>query len=341
MYEEGIFFSYSGDLEINRKSSVRVSIMTTPKRIIFLKELMKSLNLQTFPDFDIALIVPSGSIKYYKGLESGSSLNIIEQRGMGFMDAMQEAVDTSKGYDFNINLDDDSIISRDHIERYLKAFSKAEKVGIIFGTEAHHIIGTKGNLRRFLKYNYYMNRHPLSNLLINYPVFFNSAGLLSGKLDYGVGSNTLMGAGMNMAWVPEALDNASLPAYNFESRGILNEQYLALQAVMSGYEVRISDVDSTQRKETRGNSLSSGSGVKEYMRRLFELYSSPIFVNSILRVEPLDLRRTITKMKLMTLWPDIRVCVKVLKSVATSIETGLKADEAFLEIEKLWESQLL
>lgn len=329
-----------GDRNGARKASLRVSIPTIPERMNFLTELIKSLNSQTYTDFDIALIVTKGSSDLYKGIESDIPVHIIEQQGHGFMDAMQLTVSSSMGYDINVNLDDDSVIGRDHVERYLKEFSGSGKVGMIFGTEDGLIPGIHGNFEKFLRFNYFINRQPLVSSLSKYYVYFNSAGILSGRTDYGTGTATLLGSGTNMAWTSEALAGARLPSYNEKSLGILNEQYLALQSVLRGFEVRTGRIDSIPRKETRGKSLSSDVSLKGYDRRLLELYSSPVFVDSITEVNIAVLKKAISKMRLLPLRGEVRMGIRVLSCALHSIESGLGEEEAFSEIERLWVPQV-
>lgn len=307
----------------------------------FLLELLRSLDNQTFGNFDLALIVPAGSSKSYGDIESKVPVSIIEQRGHGYMDAMQITVKTSMEYDINVNLDDDSTIGRDHVEKYLKAFSGEEKVGMIFGTDNGRIPGIHGNFENFLKFNRLINRKPLLDALSSYSVYFNSAGILSGITNYGIGANTILGSGTNMAWFSEALSDARLPLSDEKSLGILNEQYLALQAVLRGFNVRSEWIDSVPREETRGESLSSDSSEKGYDRRLLELYSSPIFVNGVTGINRAELKRTISRMKMMPLRGEVRMGIRVLSSALRSIESGLKEEEALREIERLWEGRLV
>lgn len=321
--------------------SVRVSIPTVPKRIRFLLELITSLNSQTFLNFDIALIVPKGSSNLYASIASDVPLKVIEQNDYGMMDAIKMTVRSSMNYDINVNLDDDSIIGKDHVEKYLETFSMTDNVGMIFGTDDDHIPGIHGNLEKFLKFNYLINRRPLIKALEKYSVYFNSAGILSGRTSYGPGTTTLLGLGTNMAWVPEALKGAHLPLLNCNSLGILNEQYLALQSVLNGFKVIVGPIDSTPRKETRGASLSSDRSIKGYDRRLLELYTSPIFVNGITEVNTAELKRTISRMKLVPFRGDVRLGIRILGFALESIESELKEEEVVKEIERLWENQIL
>ncbi len=324
-----------------RDASLRVSIPTVPGRMKFLMELVRSLNSQTFREFDIALIVSRGTSKLYGDLDSNLHVDIIEQKGQGFMDAMQTTVRSSGNYDININLDDDSLIGRDHVEKYMKAFSRSKNVGVIFGTEENNMPGFHGNLEKFLKFNQFINRRPLTETLAKYSVYFNSAGILSGRRNYKTGSSTILGQGTNMAWISEALAETHLPSCNEKFLGILNEQYLALQAVFKGYEVRVEHIDSIPRKETRGESLSSDSSIRGYDRRLLELYSSPVFVNSIAGIDAKELKRAISKMKLFALRGEVRIGIEFLRCSLQCIESGFKEDEAVNEIEKLWNLQTI
>lgn len=325
---------------LNKEMSLRVSIPTIPTRINFLKDLIRSLNNQTFLNFDIALIVTGGNSGLYKDIESGVPVKIIEQTKQGFMDAMETTVESSMEYDINVNLDDDSTIGRDHVEKYLRAFSKARNIGLIFGTDNGSIPGVQGNFDYFLKFNRFINSKPLIEKFARYHVYFNSAGLLAGKTNYGTGEATILGSGTNMAWLSEALVGAHLPSYNAKSLGILNEQYLALQSAIRGYGIKAERIDSTPRKETRGISLSSDKSPKGYDRRLLELYSSPIFVHSITNVEPKDLKKAILKMKLLPLRGEVRMAIRVLGNVLDSIESGLDEKAAANDIEKVWERRL-
>lgn len=321
--------------------SIRVSIPTIPRRINFLADLIGSLNSQTYHEFDIALIVTRGSAHLYRDIESSVPIKVIEQPGQGFMDAMETTVRSSMDYDVNVNLDDDSTIGRDHVEKYRKAFSKSQNIGLIFGTDNGNIPGVQGNFDYFLKFNHLINRKPLIENFAKYHVYFNSAGLLAGKTNYGTGEATILGSGTNMAWISEALEDAHLPSYNVKSLGILNEQYLALQSAIKGYGIKAERIDSTPRKETRGKSLSSDNSTRGYGRRLLELYSSPIFVHNIISVDTRDLKKAILKMKLMPLRGEVRRATKVLGRVLESIESGLKEEEAVNDIEKVWERGLV
>lgn len=220
-------------------------VVTTYRRRWALRFSFNSLKNQTRPPDEVVVVLkPSGDGSEEVINRFSDSLNIklvIQQRG-NVTDAVSMGIEESQG-DIIAFLDDDAVAERQWIEKYLNLFEKLPDAGGIGGVTCKALIGADGQI---IKTNerFYDEKpttrgvhriRPLS-ILEGYNEFISESSFPARlPLPAPIVRSVLL-AGHNMAFRKKVLLNNDLARAYKESRiGHLYESYLALCAILRGY----------------------------------------------------------------------------------------------------------
>lgn len=260
---------------------VSVIIPTLMKREDQLQRLFSSLEKQTYSDFRVVLITPdlpnTKRERLYEILEKFElDISLVTQSGKGFINAVNTALDNSS--DITISTDDDATLNEKSVENYVRLFEN-DKIGIVTGI----VNGVPPFFNRTLYLyliNFFCNSKPLSPNLKGYLTYFNQAGILSMNPLNSLSTTPLMLSpiGVNMAWRREAIGKFRIP--EILKLGILNESYLALSAVLNGFDVILSYKINVHHSKNE-DSLSRGMKNNMDLEKVYEFYLSPAIVNKI------------------------------------------------------------
>lgn len=287
------------------------------------KEMVSSLNKQFFSDFKTIFIVPA---KYVKDpiLEVLENTNldflISEQNSTGFENAMNTAIKVSG--DLNLNMDDDAYYYPNHVLSYIELFNKTN-AGMIFGkVNTSRPYMNKGIF--LLTIMHVFNKKPLISSLDSYSTFFNSSGFLSAPFfqlvshynKVRLNSNPI---GVNMGWVKDAVKNVKL--LEFSKKGTLNEAYIALEAINSGFSVFETNSINVNHSDSL-NSLSRGNRREDVYVKIKEFLFSPLVIQNYSSIKIEDFNKAFKRLNKIQSFLPFEIS-NVVSSSLEAVKIGL------------------
>lgn len=193
-----------------------------------LKQTLEALDIQTFSDFKIYLIL-KGNITL-----NSDNIIVIKQKEGYFEEAINIALRNLDDADIALFTDDDAIPSRTWIEEHIEFHEKNPNTAIISGK----VIGKKwknypNSLFKRFKNTEYMK--PYNQEFSEYTAFLTKVGLSVDGDNFGKNEieKSLAIAGVNMSIKVKPFLNVQIP--EFTLRGSYNETMLALHAIKKGY----------------------------------------------------------------------------------------------------------
>ncbi len=301
---------------------VKVSVPSLLNSYDNLKDILSSLETQSFSDFELDIIIPKNIdpkdeylelFDQYKG-----NIRIINQSSKGFENAVNSAIQGN--YDINISTDDDAILPMNHLSNVVKKLSNP-RIGIITG----RVNGKLPYLNRTL-YLYFLSSFLSEKRdILNYKgapvIYFNSTGFLTLNPFHTEGLfqkdfKTMSPIGVNMAWSKESLANFHL--LEFSRLGTLNEAYMSYHAFENGYDTIFSKELNVIHK-VNVHSLSRQNTLYDDLTKFLEFFFSP----HILRKSHVFNKNLLSKVNFLTIPSKYkRLLEEILKTLESSKNQG-------------------
>ena len=310
---------------------ISVTLPTMGNNLSSLRKTLYSLSTQSHDDFKLIIILPKnyGSTDSIKALLENKALDfdLIRQTGYGFENAMNSALNSTR--DININIDDDAIYYKDHIENYIKRFERG-KYGVISG-----IVNGKPSYANRTKYLLFLNRlsngTPISNNLRGYETYINSSGFLTSNflqfLSRKALKKSIFPVGVNFGWIGEIARNFRLIEYS--KKGTLNETYLSFHAVKMGLDAIVCKGLDVKHEHTT-TSLSSSEGPSDDLLKLVEFYFSPLILETVeVDIEPID-----NLVRIVKSIPFERSISRFLPLLLERVKTGIQENWDSSKVQK-------
>lgn len=262
----------------------------------FLKRLLEALLHQSYGDFETLVVNKpcpdpgKDPLRTIKGFDCSLKITVVEQREGLIEEGINLALDSLEDYDVALFVDEDSLPLANWVEEHVKTHVKYPNVGIVGGENTYRIEARR-RASRLLRGLIYRPIHPrlrgyLSYFALNGMYIFNPR-----PQDIAVAKTIDIG-GFNMSIKPQAIGSFRLPGATL--RGLYWEKYLAMAAILNGYEsiqyanALVTHAEETQDSLTRLNRQATA----------LEVFLAPYVLENYLH---LRVNRTLLKLTLMQL----------------------------------------
>jgi glycosyltransferase involved in cell wall biosynthesis len=260
---------------------MRVSIVVPSKGCEYIRYLFAGLRGQTINSFEVVLVIKDCILKAVEKLCQESSLRcvVIEQKEGYFTHALNLGKKEAKG-DIIIFTDDDVLPPRKWVERYIKLHTICKHAAgvcsrdIYIDLESVKPLHTPDDKPEVKLYRFFIRswlEQPLP-LLRKYRLGVYITKKLNIAHGYGIPSKTCYSLplrGANMSFKTSYIYDAWFPEHKLLKRAPGNEQYLALQLVLEGFDT-IYIPNNPVLHIARSESLSR-TRYREKLKREFEI----------------------------------------------------------------------
>jgi len=260
---------------------MKASIVVPSKGCKYLRYLLRDLRSQSYRSFEVILVLKDCDLRVVESLCQGYSLNcvVIEQREGYFTHALNLGKKEAKG-DITIFTDDDVIPPQKWVERYIKLHTICKHAAgvcsrdIYIDLESVKPLHTPDDKPEVKLYRFFIRswlEQPLP-LLRKYRLGVYITKKLNIAHGYGIPSKTCYSLplrGANMSFKTSYIYDAWFPEHKLLKRAPGNEQYLALQLVLEGFDT-IYIPNNPVLHIARSESLSR-TRYREELKREFEI----------------------------------------------------------------------
>jgi len=260
---------------------MKVSIVVPSKGCAYLRYLLRGLRSQSYPSFEVILVLKDCDLRVVESLCHGYSLNcvVIEQREGYFTHALNLGKKEAKG-DIKIFTDDDVIPPQKWVERYIKLHTHYKHVAgvcsrdIYIDLEGVKLLPIPDDKPEVKLYRFFIRswlEQPLP-LLRKYRLGVYITKNLNIAHGYGIPNKTCYSLplrGANMSFKTSYIYDVWFPEHKLLKRAFGNEQYFALQLVLKGFDT-IYVPNNPVLHIARSESLSRTRYIEE-LRKEFEI----------------------------------------------------------------------
>jgi glycosyltransferase involved in cell wall biosynthesis len=263
---------------------MKVSIVVPSRGCAYLKYLLKGLRSQSYPSFEVILVLKDCDLRVVESLCQNYSLNcvIIEQREGYFTRALNLGKKEARG-DIVIFTDDDAIPPQKWIERYVKLHRMYRDVAgicsrdIYVDLEKQRLLPTPDDKPEVKFYRLFIRSwlEPPHPLLKKYRLGVYLTKRLNIAHGFYIPSKTCYSLplrGANMSFKTSYIYDVWFPEHELLKRAPGNEQYFTLRLIFKGFDAVYVPNDPVLHI-TRSESLSR-TRYREELKREFEIMKS-------------------------------------------------------------------